>query len=78
MAIIQQNLRTTAQFEYKTDYDETGNLDLPSYSKTVGYVRETATDEQIYNGVKALFSITVYEPAPYHTYRTDKAQLIVD
>lgn len=78
MAVVTSNTRTSAQIEYKVDFDESGSLGLPAYTKTVGYVKETATNDQIYAGVKALFAITVYAEAPYIVYRSDKSELIND
>ncbi len=78
MAAEATNTRTTAQFEYKESYDDSGGLGYSDYSKTVGYVKETATNTQIFDGVTALFSITIYHNAPYKVYRTDKSQLIVE
>lgn len=76
MAVEAANTRTTAQFEYKETYDDSGGLGYSDYSKTVGYVSETATNDQIYAGVQALFSITIYHNAPYKVNRTDKSELI--
>lgn len=77
MAIVATDTRTSAQFEYKAAYDETGLLGLDDYSKTIGYVRESATNDQIYDGVNAFIAITIYRNAPYNVNRTDKSRLTV-
>ena len=78
MAVTASNTRTTAQFEYKADFDTEGVYNLPDYTRTVGYVKESATNQQIYDGVRAIFSITAYHAAPYIINRTDKSELVTE
>lgn len=77
MAIVKEASRYQMKIEYKTEYDTTGQLDLAAWTQTLSYVDEEATNQQLYDFVDGIASLTVYKDAPYKRLLVDTSELVV-
>lgn len=80
MAVSREGTRDSMKIEYKASYDTSGSLDLPAWSQTFSYVKESATDQQKKDFVDALAAFTVYGAnyAPYRVLIVSTSELVVE
>lgn len=75
MAAVKADTTYSLKVVYKTSYDTTGELNLPSQNVTLGQVKETATMDQLKEFAKAVMDFTVYYEAPYVTQLIETSTL---
>lgn len=78
MAVVKENSRYQMKIDYKASYDTSGQLGLSDWSQTLSYVDEQATNQQLYDFVAGIASLTVYRDAPYRTQLVDTSTLVVE
>lgn len=78
MAAEKSGTREQVKVEYKVDYDVNGDFpNVPDFSFTLGYVKETATLDQKKAMADALVSLTIADGAPYKVYIVETSQIVV-
>lgn len=78
MSVVREGTRDAMKIEYKPSYDTTGTLDLSAWTQTFSLVKESATDQQKYEFVRALAAFTEYAEAPYIVQVVSTSQMVVD
>ena len=77
MAVTQANTKYAVKVEYKSEFDTSGELNLPDYNQTFNKVKESATVEQLKAFADALMNLTIYKGAPYKVSLIDTSNLVV-